>query len=156
MIARTAIIGDVGGHADALAGALTDLGADVEAGILPEGLNIVQVGDLVHRGPDSMGVLAIVERFLNNSPGRWAQLVGNHEAQYLRPGGPTFEGYPAIEATDQELLNHWWETDQMVIAAHIPTPGPNNLPGGTVVTHAGVTPGFSFMAHQFCARVPRL
>lgn len=148
MTTRTAVIGDVGGHADELASALTDLGADVETGTLPEWLNVVQVGDLVHRGPDSMGVLAIVDRFLTNSPGRWTQLIGNHEAQYLRPGGPTFEGYPAIDPAGQELLAHWWETDQMVVAAHVPTAGPSGLPGGTVITHAGVTAGFAFMVHQ--------
>lgn len=153
MTARTAIIGDVGGHPDALTTALTDLGADVEAGTLPDELDVVQVGDLAHRGPDSMGVLEIVERFLANSPasqgsGRWTQLIGNHEAQYLRPDGPTFEGYPAIDQAGQDRLTHWWETDQMVVAAHVPTAGPDGLPGGTVITHAGVTAGFAFMVHQ--------
>lgn len=143
MSPRTAVIGDVGGHADQLTAALTDLGADVDTGTLPDGLFVVQVGDLVHRGPDSMGVLDIVNRFMTNSPDRWTQLAGNHEAQYLRPGGLTFQGYPPIEQAGQELLHHWWENGQMVVAAHIPTPGP-----GTVVTHAGVTPGFAFAVHE--------
>lgn len=148
MTTRTAVIGDVGGHADELAAALTDLGADVAAGTLPDDLNVVQLGDLVHRGPDSIGVLEIVDRFLTKSPasegsGRWTQLIGNHEAQYLRQGGPTFEGYPPIDPAGQEMLAHWWETDQMVVAAHVPTSGP-----GTVITHAGLTPGFAFAVHQ--------
>ncbi|MGO9028167.1 MAG: hypothetical protein ACLQOZ_06025 [Acidimicrobiales bacterium] len=51
------------------------LGADLDHGIVPEGLAIIQVGDLVHKGPDSEGCVALVERFLLNSPGRWVQLV---------------------------------------------------------------------------------
>lgn len=143
MLHRTAVIGDVGGHATELAALLTELGADVTTGALPEGLHVVQVGDLVHRGPDSMNVLTLVDRFLTASPDQWTQLIGNHEAQYVRPGGPTFDGYPPIDATGQELLRHWWDTHQMVVAAHVPTPGP-----GTIITHAGLTPGFAFGIHQ--------
>lgn len=145
MSERTAVIGDVGGHLAELETALTDLGADPATGTLPEDIEVVQLGDLVHRGPDSPGVLALVARFLDASPGRWHQLVGNHEAQYLRPGGPAFD-WPAQDRLDDEhadLLRHWWEEDLMKVAHHVPTDGP-----GTIVTHAGVTPGFAIMVHQ--------
>ncbi|OLT20517.1 hypothetical protein BJF81_04305 [Ornithinimicrobium sp. CNJ-824] len=140
VVTRTAIIGDVGGHLAELEAALTDLGADPATGTLPEDLEVVQLGDLVHRGPDSPGVLALVARFLDASPGRWHQLTGNHEAQYLRPGGPAFD-WPAQDRLDDEhadLLRSWWEQDLVRVAHHVPTPGP-----GTLVTHAGVTPGFA-------------
>jgi hypothetical protein len=33
----------------------------------------------VHEGPYSAGCIAIVDRFLDSSPGQWLQLLGNHE-----------------------------------------------------------------------------
>lgn len=149
MSTRTAVFGDVGGHLAELETALTALGADTTGGTLPEGLEVVQVGDLVHRGPDSSGVLALVARFLEASPGRWHQLIGNHEAQYLRPGGPSFV-WPEedqLGEDDIELLRQWWEADLLKVAHHLPTSGP-----GTIVTHAGVTPGFAVMVNQDVAR----
>ena len=80
---RVAVIGDVGGHLSELRRELVRLGADEETGELPADLTIVQVGDLVHRGPDSAGVVRLVDRHLRARPGQWIQLVGNHEAQYL-------------------------------------------------------------------------
>ncbi|WP_258953386.1 metallophosphoesterase [Lentzea californiensis] len=74
---QDAAIGVVGGHADQLRRALRELGA---------GLVVIQVGDLVDRGPDSLGVLHAVRERLGTG---WVQLVGNHEAQYL-PGSEAF------------------------------------------------------------------
>ena len=58
-------------------------------GRLPADLHVVQVGDLVHRGPDSDQVVALVDGYLTHQPDQWTQLVGNHEMQYLRE--PVFE-----------------------------------------------------------------
>ncbi|WP_233594971.1 metallophosphoesterase [Amycolatopsis sp. WAC 04169] len=77
---RVAIIGDVGGHPDQLRRALAWLGATGER--LPPDLTVIQVGDLVDRGPDSTGVLDIVANLLDD--GRWIQLAGNHEAPARR------------------------------------------------------------------------
>ena len=52
-MARVAVIGDVGGHADQLRKVLRELGAESEQ--LPSDLIVIQVGDLVDRGPDSIG-----------------------------------------------------------------------------------------------------
>ncbi|ORA39184.1 metallophosphoesterase [Mycobacterium aquaticum] len=60
---RIAVIGDVGGHALALRDELTRLGAHPD-GSLPEDLLVIQVGDLIHRGPDSAQVLDLVEHYL--------------------------------------------------------------------------------------------
>ena len=40
------------GYADRLAEALATLGADLDHGAVPQGLAIIQVGDLVHKGPE--------------------------------------------------------------------------------------------------------
>lgn len=138
---RTAVIGDVHGWSEPLAAALTDLGCDVDRGLMPPDLAVVQVGDLVHRGPDSGGVLRLVDRFLraDESAARWTQLLGNHEAQYLRPGGPTFVWHDRGLADDErDLLTSWWEDGLLRVAAAVPTGG-----GGTVVSHAGISHGFA-------------
>jgi hypothetical protein len=72
-VPRNAIIGDVGGWTHRLDEAIVSLGGDPDAGTLPEDLTVVQVGDLVNKGPDSKGALALVDRMLTGSQGRWIQ-----------------------------------------------------------------------------------
>ena len=62
------MIGDVGGHLAELRRELVRLGADPETGELPADLTIVQVGDLVHRGPGLAGVVGLVDRHLRADP----------------------------------------------------------------------------------------
>jgi hypothetical protein len=68
MSPRIALIGDVQGYAHRLEVALRNLGADPACGTLPEDLTVVQLGDLVHKGPDSTGCIAIVDRQLRVHP----------------------------------------------------------------------------------------
>jgi hypothetical protein len=84
---RVAVIGDIGGHVDELRAELARLGVKRD-GLLPSDLLVIQVGDLVHRGPASDDVITLVDSYLRNEPHRWIQLVGNHEANYLRFRGP--------------------------------------------------------------------
>lgn len=132
---RHAVIGDVGGHAGALRQELVRLGVDLDEARLPEDLTIVQLGDLVHRGPDSEEVVELVERLLAGSGGRWIQLVGNHEAQYLRH--PAFSWRDWIAPGAQELVRGWWARQEMVAAAVVP-----GRQGDVLVTHAGLTEEF--------------
>lgn len=133
---RVAVIGDVGGHADQLRGALYRLGAEGDRLRLPEGLTVIQVGDLVDRGPDSTGVLDLVERYLEEQPDQWIQLAGNHEAQYL-PGGTPFWRERLADG-DARRLRAWWTDGRMRVAAAVRTAG--NADGGDVLlTHAGLT-----------------
>jgi len=130
---RVAVIGDVGGHADLLRDALARLGADGDGPRLPEGLTVIQVGDLVDRGPDSTGVLDLVGRYLQEQPDRWIQLVGNHEAQYL-PGGTPFWRERLADG-DARRLRAWWTDGRLRVAAAVRT-----ADGGDVLlTHAGLT-----------------
>jgi hypothetical protein len=108
------------------------LGADPRSGRLPPDLTVVQLGDLVHRGPDSDGVVALVDRFLTTQAGQWVQLVGNHEAQYLRD--PAFDWPERIGETAVDTLHRWWTTGQMQVAAVVSTAREDFL-----VTHAGLT-----------------
>ncbi len=132
-MARVMIIGDVGGHPDQLRYALRRAGVP-DGGPLPADLTVVQVGDLVHRGPDSGGVLALVRGYLDAQPERWIQLVGNHESQYL-PGGASF--WPDhLAESDAALLRGWWADGRLRLAAAVHGPE-----GDLLVSHAGLTVG---------------
>jgi hypothetical protein len=129
------VIGDVGGHLAALRFELVRLGADPHTGDLPADLTVVQVGDLVHRGPDSSGVVALVDRYLREQPGQWIQLVGNHEAFYL--GGRSFLWPERVDGGTAATIERWWADGSMHVAAALPT-----AVGDYLVTHAGLTAGF--------------
>jgi hypothetical protein len=146
------VIGDVGGHVDDLRRELARLGADRDTGRLPGDLRVVQVGDLIHRGPDSAGVVELVDRYLTEQPDQWVQLVGNHEAHYL---GASFEWPERLGARTVETLRRWWSDGQMQAATSIsvsstnldagPGMGSRNSAGVTerfLITHAGLTRGF--------------
>jgi hypothetical protein len=132
---RVAIVGDIGGHLQPLRAELVRLGADSATFELPSELVIVQVGDLVHRGPDSEGVIALVDRYLREQPTQWVQLVGNHEAQYLRE--PAFHWPEQVDDDAAAALVSWWQSGSMRAAASVSTGTEQFL-----VTHGGLTEGF--------------
>ncbi len=133
---RVAVIGDVGGHSDALRAELARLGVpDGGAGSIPPDLRIVQVGDLVHRGPDSAGVVALVDRHLRETPDRWVQLIGNHDGFYVRRRQFTWD--ERVPSRTAATLKRWWADGAMRAAVAVRGAGES-----FVVTHAGVTRGF--------------
>ena len=134
-MSRVALIGDIGGHSEELYSALVQAGADPDTGELPDDLHVVQVGDLVHRGPDSHGVLDIVAGYLEHQGDQWTQLIGNHEAMYL--GGPTFEMPSYLDIPDQERVRSWWKNRQMIVACAVES----EQHGPLLVAHAGLTVG---------------
>lgn len=148
-MSRVAVIGDVSGHLLELERLLGDLGVDVETGHVPGDLTVVQVGDLVHRGPGSAGVVALVERVRQANPDRWLQLVGNHETQYVR--SPVFRWNETLDDATQSTLEDWWQSGWMTVAVALETtgqevraPGGQRIhvgSGGLLVTHAGLTAG---------------
>ncbi|HEY5786172.1 MAG TPA: metallophosphoesterase [Microlunatus sp.] len=133
---RVAVIGDVGGHLAQLRRELVRLGADEETGELPTDLTIVQVGDLVHRGPDSAGVVALVDRHLRGRGGQWIQLVGNHEAQYL--AAPAFVWPERLDDTSADTVRGWWADGLMQVAVVVPDADDRDV----LITHAGLTAGY--------------
>ena len=108
-----------------------------DVGALPDDLVVVQVGDLVHRGPDSAGVVALVDRYLHSQPGQWIQLVGNHEAQYLAARRPS-TGRKRLDDDSAATLRGWWADGLMVAAAELHGIGGEDI----LITHAGLTEGF--------------
>ena len=91
------IVGDVHGELDALRALLAHLGYDT-LGRHPDGRRLVFAGDLCDRGPDSPGVLALVQPMVE--AGRALAVLGNHELNLLRgdrkDGNDWFwsEGFP--------------------------------------------------------------
>jgi hypothetical protein len=127
-----ALIGDVGGHRELLVHVLEQLGVDVGVPTIPTDLTIVQVGDLVDRGPDSAGCVELVNSLMGAAPGQWIQLLGNHEGNRL--GGPAFwdEG---LEREAEATLLDWWEKRRAALAVALRTTEFGDL----LVSHGGLT-----------------
>ena len=134
-VGRVAVVGDIGGHRQRLSEALVGLGADPDTHHLPDDLQVVQVGDLVHRGPDSPGVVGLVDQLLTDQPGQWHQLAGNHEQQYVDT--PAFDWPEVVPDAAQGALRRWWRTGHMRVAAALTLADGEQV----LVTHAGLTSG---------------
>jgi hypothetical protein len=137
---RIAVFGDLSGHVQPLLRELVALGIRFDNESLPrrvlgwpQDLACVQVGDLVHKGPHSEWALGIVHDLLLPT-GRWVQLLGNHEAQYL-PGGHRF--WPArLDARAAELVAALWDERRIHAAAAVV----DGSGAQTLITHAGLSP----------------
>lgn len=124
-MAKIVIIGDVGGCVTQLSQVTVPVLEDPET-------VVIQVGDLIDRGPDSAGVLAFVQRRLEDSSRQWIQLIGNHESQYL--GAEMF--WPQrLADEDAALLDAWWLRDRLRVAAAVRTAEGEEF----LITHAGLT-----------------
>lgn len=131
-MARVAVFGDLSGHVKPLYEALDRLDVDLANDAIPGELTIIQLGDLVHRGPDGDEAVELVDRMMAANPGRWVQLLGNHEAHHL--GGPKFGLCDCGPAT-VSALGRWLADRCARLAAAVELEG-----GGQVlVTHAGMT-----------------
>ncbi|MCL2449421.1 MAG: metallophosphoesterase [Polyangiaceae bacterium] len=121
---RTVIVGDVHG----CRGELEELLAKV--GFVKGADRLVFVGDLVARGPDTHGVLALVREL------RATSVRGNHEDKVLgmRASGGDGEHGRIAEALDRA---EWRQLDAMPLWLDLPE---HNLR----VVHAGVVPGIRF------------
>lgn len=81
------VIGDTGGHLPQLMSGLEHVGVDTENKIIPEDVTVIHLGDLIHKGPStSLKALNFVRAMQQNNPGRWVQLIGNHEIQHISGG----------------------------------------------------------------------
>lgn len=74
------IVGDVHGELDALRQLIRRLGGDPDQGRLARPM--IFLGDLIDRGPDSPGVVALVRRLVEAGQARC--LLGNHELNLLQ------------------------------------------------------------------------
>ena len=137
---KVAVLGDLSGHVVPLLRELTKLGIEFDhptqpsrVVTWPQDLAVIQVGDLVHKGPHSELAVALVHDLLVPT-GRWIQLLGNHESQYLDRGIHFWD--PKIDPKVVPALRQMWDTGEMVPAAAVVA----DDGATTVVTHAGVAP----------------
>lgn len=120
---RTVIVGDVHGCTRELEDLLE------RAGFSPEADRLVLVGDVVARGPDSHGALALMKRLHATS------VRGNHEGKLLawrrraKPLGPDHESLSRALSE-----NEWRLLESMPLWIDLPE-------HGIRVVHAGVIPG---------------
>lgn len=75
------IVGDIHGELQAVLDLMGHLGYDPQ-GHHPQGRRLVFVGDFVDRGPDSPGVVDLVQRLVEG--GHACAIAGNHEINLLR------------------------------------------------------------------------
>ncbi|MGH7298318.1 MAG: metallophosphoesterase [Polyangiaceae bacterium] len=122
-MSRTVIVGDVHGCSG-------ELEALLEAVRFAEGSDrLVLVGDLVARGPDSRGVLALVSRLGGQS------VRGNHEERLLAWRRREKELGPDHVRVAEELTDAEWRMlDELPLWLDLPE-------HGVRVVHAGVVPG---------------
>ena len=127
--ARTIFVGDVHGCLDELVALLHELSVD------PSADRVILVGDLVAKGPDSVGVVALArERGFD-------AVLGNHDAKVLslRAGGAVEaarSGEPGAHAhvAAHLSLEDWRYLERLPLYLSIPKLA-------TLVVHAGFVPG---------------
>ncbi len=133
---RIHLIGDIGGHQKVFESALHLAGVDVASRHIPEDTVIIQVGDLVHKGPDDDACVALADELL--ASGRYIQLWGNHDAHYI--GGPDVSARPGVRpvsAASVATFRRWADTGAARLAVALDTV---EL-GPVLVTHGGLTLG---------------
>jgi len=124
---RTLIVGDVHGCAAELAKLLEALAPGADD-------HVLFVGDLLARGPDSCGVLALYRAVGGRS------VLGNHEARLLEARRARVEGHkrPRLAPPDYALLHQLTEADWALLAE---LPLRWALPEHEAcIVHAGVAP----------------
>jgi len=127
-MARTIIVGDV--H-----GCVTELGRLLDAVAPGAADRVLFVGDLVARGPDSLGVLSLYRQV------RGQAVLGNHESKLLAAHRALAAGArrPRVSALHYGLLHRLGEADwalleQLPLSLVVPE-------HGLTIVHAGVHPG---------------
>jgi bis(5'-nucleosyl)-tetraphosphatase (symmetrical) len=130
---KTYAIGDLQGCAHE-----AQLLLDRIAATNPDGANVIFVGDLINRGPDSLGALRRVAALARSSGGRIDALLGNHDLHLLAvacgaqraSGSDTLDAI--LHAPDRDELLEWLRQRPLALMAR-----------GHLLVHAGVLPHWS-------------
>ena len=139
----TAVLGDIGGHHAVMMRSLQELGVDTETLEMPQGLNVVQLGDLVRvtdsPGLDSLTCVQTADRLMFVNPGQWLQIIGNHDAALI--GGPRRAAWRPPERDNArdlaaaDIIRAWWRSGRCRMAHGLFTAEY----GPTLLTHGGLT-----------------
>lgn len=132
------VLGDVGGQTQVYKDALLSLDIDPAECMIPSGITLVQVGDVVrfNHNPhlDSLGCAEISDRLIRNNPGRFIQLLGNHDLALLNGARD-----PHWKITDlpesRKLVEAWWEEGLVSLGVSLRS---LNNDKDILITHAGL------------------
>ena len=134
---RTVVLGDLHGSLDAFRGILTRAGL-LDGDSWRGGRAIlVQLGDVIDRGPDSIATyefLAELQSRSRKGKGRVIRLLGNHEV-YLLEGGYDLTNFPEPEALAERIRQDVLDGKVQAAYAH----------AGWLFTHAGLH--FNLLQH---------
>lgn len=138
---RTAIVGDIGGQIDVFHDVIRNLDGDIETGLFPEDLRVIQVGDIVRMNPspdlDSVACAKLADKLLHANKGRYIQLLGNHETPLL--GGVVHPGWSITDIPEaRPIIERWWNKKQAHLAVVLHADGEKDI----LITHAGLTRGY--------------
>lgn len=138
---RTAVIGDIGGQIDIFLEIITELGGDIATGKLPDGLRVIQVGDIIRVNPshelDSLACARLADKLIDANGGNYIQLLGNHETPLI--GGiyhPHWGDTDLLACTP--IIESWWNERKAKLAVVLMNPEQKD----TLITHAGLTKGY--------------
>jgi hypothetical protein len=131
------VYGDIGGWYKPFRDSLEKIGVDTKKRIFPKDTVVIQVGDLIDKGPYSESVVSMVDDFLRDAPDQYIQLWGNHEARLI--GGPDFlspsQKEYSISSLAKKRIKTWDANSLASIAVGVID---GNL-GELLVTHSGIT-----------------
>ncbi len=135
------VFGDSSGWYEPIAQSLMSIGVDLETMIIPKDVEIVHLGDLIHKGKYSEKLFTLVHLLMvsnNNDPerGNWIQLMGNHEANYFAEA-PLFWDYELSEK-HATLLRLWHQKGLLKLVHVLDTTEGRPF----VLSHAGISKDF--------------
>lgn len=137
---ETVLVGDLGGQWGTTHSVLKRLGVGDDLR-LPQGLCVVQVGDIIRFSPhlrqQNTWVASTILGLIRANPGRWIQLAGNHECAALSgPARPHWNRRECFTDECLDILGQLWTGGDMRIAASA-----HRSDGGSpvLITHAGLT-----------------
>lgn len=138
-----AVLGDVGAQTEVYREALLSIGINPDTCIIPDGIDLIQVGDVVRMNPhpdlDSLGCAQISDKLLNNNSGRFHQLLGNHDLALL--GGALDPMWKIDDLPESRpYVEQWWQdkTAKLGVALKSAVSADDDV----LITHAGL--GFNY------------
>jgi len=135
---RVVILGDVGGQLGTFRRCLAGIGIDPDAPVVPADMTLIQVGDVTRRvdpadALDSVGCARLSDRLLRENPGRYVQLLGNHDVALL--SGAAHPDAWRLDAEAAAIVTAWWDERLCALATVVSDANGRDV----LVTHAGLT-----------------
>lgn len=139
---RTFVVGDVHGRYQMVHGLLREIGFEEARD------HLWLVGDLVNRGPDSLGVLRWARELERRLGDRFVAVLGNHDTHllaldegWMRPRSKDADLMPILDAPDRRDLVDWLRLRPLL-----------HRRGEYLLVHAGLHPSWTLAVAEEWAR----